>query len=255
MSWSDTARMTSSCYHHGHPLSIPQDFSTLEVTPQTLRHDNSFQELPTPPRMEVLNPNAVHLSRGSRHNLWDAPEVAYSPESSPKPSSLSLPFPASSIDGSFGGFVNEKEVFHNHRAQRTICGWASKIFWFSVVLVVLTMAVVVGLAVGLTVGLQNAHRKNGKASDSSSLQGSTAASGVSNSSSLAAIAFNDTLGVLHQRVYYQDDAGIIKESSWNSSTNLWQLSNPAIGQAKMNTPLAAIVTGPPQYAFVSNNYC
>ena len=151
--------------------------------------------------------------------------------------------------------MNEKQVFYNHRAQRTICGWASKTFWFSVVLTALTIAVVVGLAVGLTVGLQNAHRENGKASNSSSLQGSTAASGVSNSSSLAAIAFNDTLGVLHQRVYYQDDAGIVKESSWNSSINVWQLSNPAIGQAKMNTPLAAIVTGPPQYAFVSNNFC
>ena len=159
--------------------------------------------------------------------------------------------------------MNEKEFSDNHRAQRTICGCASKTFRYCVVLAALTIAVVIGLAVGLTVGLQNAHRKHEKASNSSSSAISSTATGlnngsslgVSNSSSLAAIAFNDTLGILHHRVYYQDDAGKIKESSWNTSTKLWQVSNAAIGQAKMNTPLAAIVTGPPQYAFVSNSFC
>ena len=254
--------MASSWHHHDYPQSIPQDFSTLEVTPQTLRHDESFKQLPAPPGLEVLNPNAIHLSKDARHSHLDAPEVAYSPQSSPKPELLSSPLPASPFDGSSGGFTNEKEFDDDHRAQRTICGLASKISWFSVVLAALTIAVVVGLAVGLTVGLQNAHRKHENASGSSSSQASSTATGiinssilgVSNSSSLAAIAFNDTLGVLHQRVYYQDDAGKIKESSWNASTNLWQVSNPAIGLAKMNTPLAAIVTGPPQYDFVSNSF-
>ena len=254
--------MASSWYHHDYPRSIPQDFSTLEVTPQTLRHDESLKELPAPPGLEVLHSDAVHLSKDTRDRHLDAPEVAYSSQSSPKPQWLSSPLPASSVSGSSGGFLNEKEFNNNHRAQRTIGGLASRTFWCSLVLAALTIAVVVGLAVGLTVGLRNAHRKHENASSSSSSHASSTATGiingssfgVSNSSSLAAIAFNDTLGVLHQRVYYQDDTGNIKESSWNASTNLWQVSNPAIGLAKMNTPLAAIVTGPPQYGFVSNNF-
>lgn len=255
--------MTSSYYHHDYPQSIPQDFSTLETTPQTLRHDESFKELPAPPGLEVLSPDAVHLSNDARHSDGDAPEVAHSPQSSPKPQSLLSPLPASSFGGISRGLMNEKDYNDNYRAQRRICGWNSKTFWSSAILAALTIAVVVGLAVGLTVGLHNAHHKHENASNPSSSQASSNATGinnssnlgVSNSSSLAAIAFNDTFGIMHHRVYYQDDTGIIKESSWNSSTNLWHVSNPAIGQAKMNTPLAAIVTGPPQYAFVSNNFC
>lgn len=62
------------------------------------------------------------------------------------------------------------------------------------------------------------------------------------------------LALCYHRINYQDDAGKIKESSWNASSNLWQVSNSAIGQAKMNIPLAAIVTGPPQYDFVIINF-
>ena len=240
--------MPSSWYD---PESIPQGFSTSEVTSQTLRHGESLKELPGPSGLEVLNPDAVHLPTDARHSYSDAPEVAYL---TPIPTSLSSPLPASSFDGNSGRLLNEKERNENHRPPRKICGWASKPFWFSLALAALTIAVVVGLAVGIPLGLQNAHRRHESASDASSSQASNPATGVNNGSSLAAIAFNDTLGILHHRVYYQDDAGEIKESSWNSSSKLWQVSNSAIGQAKMNTPLAAIVTGPPQYTFVSNNF-
>ncbi len=233
---------------------MPQDFSTLEVTPQALRHAESFNDLPAPPGLDFLNPDAVHLAKKARHSHSDAPEVAYSPQSSPRSKSLSSPLPASSFAGSSGGLMHEKGFNDNHRARRTICGLASKTFWLSVVLAALTIAVVVGLAVGLTVGLHNAHRKHEKASNSTSSLAPSTVPGINNGSSLAAIAFNDTLGVLHHRVYYQDDTGNIKESSWNTSNNLWQVSNPAIGQAKMNTSIAAIVTGPPHYDFVSNSF-
>ena len=246
--------MPSSSYHHDYAQSIPQGFSTLEVTPQTLRLGESFKELPAPGGLEVVNLDTVHLSKDTRPSHFDAPEVAYSSQVSPKPKSISSPVLASSFDDSSGGLLNEKWYNNNHRVQRTICGWASQPRWFSIVLAALTIAVVVGLAVGITVGLQNAHRKHDSASNASPSQASTSAIGINNGSSLAAIAFNDTLGFLHYRVYYQDDAGKIKESSWNNSSNLWQVSNSALGQAKMNTPLAAIVTGPPQYGFVSNSF-
>ena len=202
--------MPSSWYRHDHPQSIPQGFSTLEVTPQTLKHGESFKGLPGPNGLEALNPAAVHLSKDAQHSHFDAPEVVDSSQSSPKPKSFSSPVPTSSFDGSSGGLLIEKEGNDNHKAQRTICGWASKPCWFPVVLAALTIAVVVGLVVGITVGLQNAHRKHESVSNASSSQASSPATGVnngssigvSNSSSLAAIAFNDTLGVLHHRVYY-----------------------------------------------------
>ena len=246
--------MASSWYHHDYPQSMPQDFSTLEVSPQALRHVESFKDLPAPPGLEIQNPDAVHLPMKARHSYADAPEVAYSSQSSPEPKLLSSPFTPSSFAGSPGGLMNEKGFSDTHRARRTICGLPSKTFWCSVISAALTIAVVVGLAVGVTVGLHNAHLKHEKASSSSSSQASSPATGINNGSSLAAIAFNDTLGVRHHRIYYQDEAGNIKESSWNTSTNRWQVSNSAIGQAKMNTSLAAIVTGPPQYGFVSNDF-
>ena len=254
-------RMRSSWYIYDSPQSIPHGLSTLEVIPQNTRDGESFKELPPPSGLEVLSRGAASLSKDARHSYFDAPEVAYSPQSSPRPNLSSSPLPASS-DGSSEGLFSEKEGNDNHKARRTICNWAAKRCWLFVILAVLTVAVVVGLVVGIVVGLRNAHRKHESASKASSSQASGTGSGidngfsigVSNSSSLAAIAFNDTLGVVHHRVYYQDDAGIIKESSWNTSGNLWQVSNSAIGQAKTNTPLTAIVTGPPQYGFVSNNF-
>ena len=246
--------MPSSWQYHNHPQSIPQGFSTLEVTPQTSRHGESFKEMPAPSGLEVLSPVSVNLSTDGRHSHYDAPEVVYSSHFSPENKSFSSPLPASSLDDTSGGLLNGNECNDSHRAQRIIFGRASKRRWFFVVLAALTIAVVIGLAVGLTVGLRNAHRKDESASNASSSQVSSTNSGITNGSSLAAIAFNDTLGVVHHRVYYQDDAGKIKESSWNASSNLWQVSNSAIGQAKLNTPLAAIVTGPPQYGFVSNSF-
>ena len=234
----------------------------MEVTPQTSRQSESFKELPVPSGLEVLNPDAVHLSKDARHSHYDAPEVVYSPQFLPEPMSFSSPLPASLSDGSSGGLYNEKACKNSHRARWKNFGWASKPCWFFVVSAALTIAIVVGLAVGITVGLQNARRRHESTSNASSSQASSTAAGinngsspgVSNSSSLAAIAFNDMLGVVHHRVYYQDDVGKVKESSWNASSNVWQVSNSAIGQAKMNTPLAAIVTGPPQYGFVSNKF-
>lgn len=245
--------MPSSWYPHESPESIRQGFSTLEVTPQNTRDGESFKELPPPSGLEVLNPDAGRLSRDARHSHFDAPEVACSPQSSLRPDLSSSPLPPSSFDGSSGGLFIEKDANDNHKARRIKSNWAAKRCWLFVVLAVLTVAVVVGLVVGIVFGLRNSHRKSQAFGTASGINNGSSL-GVSNSSSLASIAFNDTLGILHHRVYYQDNAGTIKESSWNNSSNQWQVSNSAIGQAKMNTPLAAIVTGPPQYSFVSNNF-
>ncbi len=77
---------------------------------------------------------------------------------------------------------------------------------------------------------------------------------VSLSSSLAAIAFNDIQDLVRYRIYYQDNNGAIKESSWNSSGQSWYVSNAAIGLAKSKSPLAPLVTGPQQHPCVSIYY-
>lgn len=69
-------------------------------------------------------------------------------------------------------------------------------------------------------------------------------------SSLASVAWLDDGGVGHRRLYYQDSAGTIKESWWNSTAAVWYRSTVAMGKARLNSPLAAAVVGPKKYNFV-----
>ncbi|KAL8960080.1 MAG: hypothetical protein Q9193_003158 [Seirophora villosa] len=62
-------------------------------------------------------------------------------------------------------------------------------------------------------------------------------------SSLASVAWTDKDGGGNRRLYYQDSAGTVKESAWNSSAAQWYSSNEALGDAKLNSPLAASVLG------------
>ena len=245
----------STWYHHDYPQSNPSDFSTLEVAPQPTRPDESFKEMQSPTGLEP-----VHLKRGNlaaRYSQFDAPEAVAQPSPSlspPIPDSALSPYPPASLGGSFGALITEKALESNKPKPRRICGLRARNFWFILVLILLTIATVVGLSVGLTVGCDQSHHKKGKDGNSgNSALAPPAAKGVSNNSSLASVAFNDTSGLLRYRIYFQDDTDMIKESSWNASTKLWQVSNTAIGKAKSKSPLAAIVTGPPTYAFVSSN--
>lgn len=62
-------------------------------------------------------------------------------------------------------------------------------------------------------------------------------------SSLASVAWTDKNGEGNRRLYYQDSAGTVKESAWNSSAAQWYSSNEALWNAKLNSPLAASVLG------------
>ena len=253
-------------YHHDQPRSVPEDFSTLEVVRQSSRPDEPFKVMQLPLGLEPAHSGVADLV--SRHSQLGALEAISQPSSLP---------PLTFLGGSSRNLFMEKFLAHetsDRRQRRDTCGLRPRYFCFILSLIILTIAVLVGLAVGLTVGRHNSHQKMGRGSNTAaptasnisspevptaSNTSSTAApiashsgSGVSRNSSLAAIAFNDTSGSLHYRVYYQDDTAMVKESSWNASTKLWQVSNIAIGKAKPKTPLAAIVTGPPTYAFVSS---
>lgn len=124
-------------------------------------------------------------------------------------------------------------------------------FWLLLALGFVIVAVAIALPVGLAVGCKHSlNPQSGSRNSSSPL--STAE--VSFNSSLAAIAFNHIQDLVHYRIYYQDNNGAIKESSWNSSGQSWYVSNAAIGLEKSKSPLAPLVTGPQQHPCVSIYY-
>ena len=71
-------------------------------------------------------------------------------------------------------------------------------------------------------------------------------------SSLASVAWTDHSGLAQRRLYHQTFAGMIMESAWNSSAQIWYLSNIALTRAMPGSPLAAAVVGPQNFTFVSN---
>ena len=68
---------------------------------------------------------------------------------------------------------------------------------------------------------------------------------IMRNTALASVAWGDTNGVVHYRVYYQDSNAMIKESAWVSAQQEWYVSNGGIGLAKNGTPLAVISTPDP----------
>ena len=115
----------------------------------------------------------------------------------------------------------------------------------------LAITIAVLLIVGAVVGgvLGSRHHHNNAPSASSSGNGSTPLTGpaykaIRQDSQLAAVAFNDTSGTTQYRVYFQDSANLIKESSWNSTSQRWFVSNRNVTKAKPSTPIAAAAVGP-----------
>ncbi|KAL8787650.1 MAG: hypothetical protein Q9213_002081 [Squamulea squamosa] len=74
------------------------------------------------------------------------------------------------------------------------------------------------------------------------------------SSSLASVAWSSPDGLRSRRLYYQDDAGTVKESAWNSSADQWYLSNNNLANAKRTSPIAAAVAGNSTWPFQINVY-
>lgn len=185
----------------------------------------------------------------ARFSRFDDHEVIA--QSSPLPlpvdSALSQS-PTLSLSGSSGTLVTEKAHEIKRCESRRICGLKAINPCFIYLMV---------LAVGLTVGREKSdyeHDQGGNTGNATLASAPPPNNGVTNNSSIASVAFNDTSGLLHYRIYYQDDTDMIEESSWNASTKLWQVTNTAIGKAKTKSPLAAIAIRRGPYAILSSDF-
>ena len=225
------------------PMSVPQDFSNLEVVYG--RSDEGFKEV----RLFDAD-KEVHKAKDLGKEVHNANSFVRSP----------LPTVSSTTTSTYSLPDKEGSSIGEQRPKRT-CGLPVKVFWL---LLGLTIVAAAAVAIGVPVGLY--YLKKTPPSPGSSLSvASNSSLGTTESSpppasvpvapreaspGLASVAWNDTNGVLQYRVYYQDDKLAIKESAWNASGNKWQQTR-SIGTAKAKTPITAAVTGPENFAFVS----
>ncbi|KAL8799199.1 MAG: hypothetical protein Q9200_007598 [Gallowayella weberi] len=150
--------------------------------------------------------------------------------------------------------------------------WKRKGFWIPLAILVLIGAIVGGIAGGLTIrkySFSVSDKEDSKTSPNSTAASpsksiSTASPSSTSSpaqpsskplnSSLALVAWSDHGNLKHRRLYYQDDTGTIKESAWNSSADMWYLSQDNLAKAKPNTPIAAAVAGNVTWPLQSSLY-
>ena len=129
--------------------------------------------------------------------------------------------------------------------------WRRKRFWIPLVALLLIGAIVGGVVGGLS--NRNDSPSNPPSPSPSPRPASIPAppSPKPLNSSLASVAWSDPRSLAYRRLYYQDAAGTIKESAWNSSGNEWYSSNENVAKAKLNSPIAASVAGNITWPFVS----
>lgn len=152
------------------------------------------------------------------------------------------------------------ETVGNLQEPRTILTLRPKAFW----IVVLLLLIVIAVAIGGSLGYVTHHYGRPAESSTSPLnspmpsntpipgdaRSDPGASQILNDTGLAAIAWNDTSSLKQYRLYHQDQSNNIVESAWNSSTKRWYITR-ALGKAKTASPIAAVVTGPQEFPFVS----
>ena len=131
--------------------------------------------------------------------------------------------------------------------------WRRKRFWIPLVALLLIGAIVGGVVGGLSNRNDSPSNPPSPSPNPSPRPASIPAppSPKPLNSSLASVAWSDPRSLAYRRLYYQDAAGTIKESAWNSSGNEWYSSNENLAKAKLNSPIAASVAGNLTWPFVS----
>ena len=207
-------------------LCIGEPHSTIEVWRVETQLDDTHKEGIQPDK-EAIQPE----------------KEAIQPETRPLPYDETLPE------------TWDQDGFQKATTANTICKLRPRTFWFIIVLTVMAIAAVVGGSTAATIHHSKRPETIRPASPAEDVPGgvfnvSTPAHILSDTR-LASVAWNDTNNVTQHRLYYQAEDKIVKESSWNSSVNLWYVSNSAIGRAKNASPIAATVTGTPDFLLVS----
>lgn len=229
-------------------FSTTEYYSTLQVVPQARIPrpwiDRSLEEKEPLPEsgLEPVRPPLFS-------DLSDAPELSPHSETvrthnSPTASSIE---PDASLAHSFGTLLTDKKGSAEWKRGRTICGIPRKTFWILSVVKIIMTIVVIAVPVGLVFG----RGKTSSAHANASHVSPSNPAAISNTSSLASIAWNDTNGIMQYRVYWQGEDNIIRESAWNGTASLWRVSNSAIGSAKPKTPLVAVVNNSAVNQYVS----
>lgn len=143
------------------------------------------------------------------------------------------------------------------RGRCRICRLQRKWFW----LILVAVAAAIGLVVGAVVGtIVHRDKGNDKQMTSGGTTGQLVPSNSSHpatitkmndNSALASVAWNDVDNNPQYRLYWQGEDSTIRESSWNATKRNWTVSSSPIGYARPDSPIAAVVTGPAGFPFVS----
>ena len=207
------------------PHTPKEAYSTLQVQKSKEEYSTLQVQRPKEKYSSLPQVNAPDLS------AWDTKKELSRPYD---------PYDASAPE-KVGEYADPDPPFSSKR-NRTICGLRRRIFWITIALSVLVIAAIIGGAVGGTV---SKHARKHVHSTSSTLLANTSdvpsASQLLNSTSLSAVAWNDTTQTLQQRLYIQASDSNIWELSWNSAVQRWFTSSKAIAKAKPGSPLAAAV--------------
>ena len=129
--------------------------------------------------------------------------------------------------------------------QRKILGLRHKTCF--VLLAAVLMLIIAGSVAGVIVGRTAAHRPSPTTSGTPTTSRTPTATRVPYvNTGLAAMQWMDLDHTRHQRLYYQDNAGRIRESAWNSDTDFlaaWEV-NTISDIVEPATPLAAAAVYP-----------
>jgi len=122
---------------------------------------------------------------------------------------------------------------------------------------VVAIAIIIGAVVGTIVhrdkGMDKQITSSGSTGQLVPTNSSHPASTVrlSDNTALASIAWNDSNNIPQYRLYWQGEDSTLREFSWNGTQQNWTVSSLPIGYARLNSPMAAVVTGPAGFPFVS----
>ena len=197
---------------NGYHFSNTEYYSTLQVVPQPQsiqvwidgsRDEKEALQVRPESGLEPLSPRLFS-------DPSDAPEV------SPHETSLTYNSPIASsiapdalLTRSFGTLLPEKMGGVAWKEGRTICGIPRRTFWILLAVKLLMIAVIIAVPVGLVVG----RGKNPSEHVNASKAPPYDPKAISNTSSLASIAWNDPNGIMQYRVYWQGEDNIVRESA------------------------------------------